>query len=97
MRQRVSVREHFRRGNATIGDCQVTFQLATHEDDPALPAPAMQPQLGLLALPTMAGIGPVGVPHRPFHRPLYVLGQAQTEQIIQLLPLGSRHHRFDAP
>jgi hypothetical protein len=73
----------------TVGDHQIAFKFATREDA-ALPAPARWPQLRLLALKALAPVGPTRFPHRSFYRPLNVRRKAQVEQMIQLLPPGSR-------
>src|SRR3954454_22316046 len=42
-----------------VGDPQVAGQFATQQNDPAVAAPAAQPQAGLLALPALPGIRPI--------------------------------------
>ena len=47
-------------GIVSVADRDAVRQLAAQQDDPAMPAPAMQSQACLFALPTLPGIRPVG-------------------------------------
>ena len=57
-------------------DC--SLQAPTQQDHPARPAPAHQPKRRLLALPAMAGIGPVTIRHRPLQRLLHLRRLSKT-------------------
>src|SRR6516162_10592594 len=67
------------------------------DHDATLPAPALQAQLALLALPTGAGIMPILRVHRSLDRTLHPIRQAQLEQIRLATLLRLPHDRFVAP
>ena len=61
-----------------------------------MPAPSVEPQAAVLALPARARVLPVLLAHRPLNRAFHVPGQAQLEQIRLAPPLGFAHHRLVA-
>src|SRR3982074_3365322 len=76
---------------------QRTLGPPPHDHDTTLPAPALQAQLALLALPTGAGIMPILRAHRSLDRTLYPFRQAQLEQIWLATLLRLPHDRLVAP
>ena len=61
-----------------------------------MPAPSLQAQLPILALPSAAGTLPVLLAHRPFDRTLHIGRQPQLEQIVLAALFGLTHHRLVA-
>src|SRR5215475_11221030 len=72
------------------------FKAPPQYHDAAMPAPSLQAQLTVFALPSAAGILPVLLAHRPFDRTLHVLREPQLEQIVLTALFGLTHHRFVA-
>jgi hypothetical protein len=58
------------------------FKAPPQDHDAALPAPSLQAQLAVFALPSAPGILPVLIAHRPFDRTLHVLREPQLKQIV---------------
>ena len=76
---------------------QRTLGPPPQDHDATLPAPALQAQLALLALPTGAGIVPILRAHRSLDRTLDPIRQAQFEQIRLATLLRLPHDRLVAP